>query len=192
MNINIKTMAKVITFSKTFPSYHPKVDEATLFPEKLFNCFLKERIHKYSELNTAALNEGNKHIIHSIYPYDSKGHTIRARNRFKEGEYFSPRIWSGTPRRSKQVILAPDTKILKIWDFKMIFDTEIAMLHIYVNNSIAYLPLQAFLARNDGLSTQDFIHWFMLSPEFKKTNKFEGQIIYWSEKPINEYKDFRL
>lgn len=38
---------------------------------------------------------------------DQKHHTIRAGNRFKTGDYFSPRVWSGSPYNSKQLNMRP-------------------------------------------------------------------------------------
>lgn len=46
----------------------------------------------------------------------SKEHTIRKGKRWKVGDKFSPRIWSGKPYKSKQIILAPDTEIKQVFD----------------------------------------------------------------------------
>lgn len=45
---------------------------------------------------------------------DVKYHTIRAGNRFKKGDYFSPRIWTDKPYASKQYQFHPDILIV-LW-----------------------------------------------------------------------------
>ena len=91
-------MAKVITFSRTFPAYHPKVGQPTYFVEKFYNSlFSRNNLMDYPkglEINESIL--------------EMKNHTIRAGERWKKGEYFSPRVWSGKPYNTPQIILAKD------------------------------------------------------------------------------------
>lgn len=105
-----------------------------------------------------------------------KNHTIRAGHRWKVGDKFSPRVWSGKPYRSPQVILAPDVEIKKI------FDIRIKGWHVFINNKL-YSGLwnasrAILLAKNDGLEIEDFWSWFSQKGE----PDFEGQIICWNEK----------
>jgi len=37
------------------------------------------------------------------------------------------------------------------------------------------------IAKNDGLSSEDLYWWFSRSPDFKKKDGFDGQIICWNE-----------
>lgn len=93
-----------------------------------------------------------------------KWHTIRLGHRFKEGEYFSPRVWSGKPYNSKQIVLAPDVMVKKVWSF-------------YKDPWQWKIPgTVEELSKNDGLSLVDFLDWF----DSKKP--FDGQIICWSDK----------
>jgi len=92
-------MAKVITFSRTFPTYHPKAGQPTNFVEQFYNSidpYKQTNVWDRNDLsfiNEIAMNEGRK-----------KHHTIRAGSRWREGEKFSPRIWSGKPYNSKQIV----------------------------------------------------------------------------------------
>lgn len=167
-------MARVITFSTVFPSYHPKAGQPTRFVEMFWESIYLD--------NSGWLGEGHKEILkdfdlglHNVYP--AKNHTIRSGNRWKRGDYFSPRIWSGKPYKSKQVIIAPDIVIEKVWDI------EIWKEGIYTNAGIPEgkgqyrLVSLADLAKNDGLSIQDLIDWFNV----KEGKPFRGQIISWNE-----------
>lgn len=169
-------MAKVITFSTSFPAYHPKKGEPTHFESKI----------KYSFSNPFATHipmlrigqEENRTI---------KFHTIRAGKRFKGGEYFSPRIWSSKPYNSKQIIIAPDIKIQKIWNIEIKIDLIKAIIPVKKDIYATLISINGKpffdhekLAQNDGLSLSDFLNWFLLSPDFKKNKTFTGQIICWN------------
>ncbi len=172
-------MARVITLSQHFPSYHQKAGLPTYFVEKFYNSL-------YSRNNLMDYPKGldiNESIL------EMKNHTIRAGNRWKRGDYFSPRVW-GTdinpkslrsgPYHSKQIILAPDTLITEVYDFeikpayKMLpldYDTDIILNHRF------YRPdnkIMKTIAQNDGLSLAELLQWF------KYPNPFSGQIICWN------------
>jgi hypothetical protein len=97
-----------------------------------------------------------------------KSHTIRQGHRFKPGDKFSPRVWSGKPYRSKQIIIAPDIEVVKTWDF------ELGNMGNYLLNSkIIPIDLLKIIAKNDGFSElDDFECWFK--------NDFDGQVICWN------------
>lgn len=165
-------MAKVITFSRTFPSYHPKKGQPTYFVEKFWQS-------KYIDFVGwegfwPLVNSGNGFDIGLHNKYNPKHHTIRAGNRFKEGDYFSPRVWSGKPYNSKQIIIAPDTRIEKIWDFEMDLNGVYSINGKYISEQAEY-----DLAINDGLSEADMQFWFM--PNYNKPKEFKGQIICWNK-----------
>lgn len=151
-------MSKVIMFSRVFPAYHPKKGEPTFFVEKLL------------------ISRQGKDICSQNFGFDAdkfepKHHTIRSGHRFKVRDYFSPRVWSDKPYRSKQIIIAPDIKIEKVFDFK------ITKYGYFVNKrQIGFYELPE-LAKNDGLEVDDFECWFNFST-------FDGQIICWN-KEIN-------
>ena len=163
-------MAIVITFSKKFPSYHPKAGQPTYFVEAFYKslfvmkCLPKELEESFN--HEVFLNGMTKH------------HTVRSGNRFKKGDFFSPRVW-GTdvnPKsgksgayHSKQIILSHDTEIKNVWDIEINEATEIS-----INGKFISYGWEVELANNDGLSWQEFNDWFVKLP-------FKGQIICWND-----------
>lgn len=174
-------MAKVITFSRTFPAYHPKKGQPTFFVEKFLRSW--DQFHSFQQILEAKMLSNEIIDIEQWRICKPKHHTIRAGKRFKVGEYFSPRIWSGKPYNSKQIVIAPDTQIKKIWDFEIIaiekpLYGEYRYFEIKINDKL-FVNMNE-LSTNDGLSENDLWYWFTLSPEFKKKSKFSGQIICWN------------
>jgi hypothetical protein len=164
-------MSKVITFSRTFPKKHPKEGKPTYFLEKvqgsLYNLGydLSEYI-KYPET----------HMANNHWDEEPKNHTIRSGNRWKVGDKFSPRVWTGIPYKSKMYQFAPDVEIKKIWDIeinqwefiingKSFYKQHVSQWHVNIEQ----------LAKNDGLSCGELYDWFKLP------NNFKGQIICWNE-----------
>ena len=101
-----------------------------------------------------------------------KKHTIRKGNRWKVGDKFSPRVWSGKPYHSKHIILCKDIEIKKIWSF-----AADGGGYFYLNGEQLDVTseLQALIPLNDGLSSEDFLNWFPVN------KAFEGQIICWDD-----------
>lgn len=168
-------MSRVITFSRTFPSYHPRAGEATHFIEKVVGGLvardvegcdtpLIKSLRDSGLLSISVLNEITKGT-YSQY----KHHTIRAGHRWKEGDRFSPRVWSDKPYRSKQIQFAPEIEIKKIWDIE--FDED-GCLWVYSDKEKGPKVLHT-VAKNDGLSLTDLMSWF--------NKPFTGQIICWNE-----------
>jgi hypothetical protein len=177
-------MAKVITFSRTFPKYHPKAGEPTYFVEQFWNSIQKKpKIVGILNDNPFIISNGIvQEFIRSInIDIDTeKHHTIRAGKRFKKGDFFSPRVWgtdinpkSGKsgPYHSKQIILAPDTEILEVWDIEI---DKWQCVYINGTGKILSVHNEIKIANNDGLKVQDFFDWFPKLP-------FSGQIICWNE-----------
>lgn len=166
-------MAKVITFSKTFPSYHVKAGQETNFVQKFWTSIkvpLPVSVH-------AKQLEEEVHKLMFAY-WEPKYHTIRKGNRFKVGDKFSPRVWgtdinpkSGRsgPYHSQQLILANDVEIVKVWDF------EIKDKWFFLNGKKLTAPQVIVLSINDGLEYRDFLSWFKFPAPFK------GQIICWNK-----------
>lgn len=169
-------MAKVITFSRTFPKGHPRAGEPTYFVEAFYKSLNKT---KYIPNELESLNHDK--FINGF----AKHHTIRAGNRFKKGDYFSPRVW-GTdinPKsgksgayHSKQIILAPDTEILEVYNIT-IWRESLLNWRIYINTVGINAPKISKLANNDGLTHRDLLDWFNVPIE----KVFTGQIICWNE-----------
>ncbi len=172
-------MAKVITFSRAFPAYHPRKGEPTFFREKfLHSLLIQGKIDLKSpyvngiELNLKAFSEG------------IKNHTIREGNRFKAGEYFSPRIRGNDinpkskrsgPYQSKQIIIGPDTLIEKVWDFEIRNDRGTGCMGFFINDLPISPDQLEDVAKNDGLERHDLQQWF------KYPKPFKGQIICWNK-----------
>jgi hypothetical protein len=144
-------MAKVITFSKTFPAYHPKAGQPTYFVEKFYNSLFSRN----NLMNYPKGLEINESIL------EMKNHTIRAGERWKKGEYFSPRVWSGKPYNTPQIILAKDSLITDVYDFEI---SKHAV--IYLNRKPIYefcgeyTGLIKTVAKNDGLEPNELLDWF--------------------------------
>jgi hypothetical protein len=179
-------MSKVLTFSRVFPKYHPKAGQATYFMEKVWMSF--ELSSSYYDLIN--LNPDKEKIAEKIWEsvlmnYDSlapKYHTIRAGNRWKAGDKFSPRVWSGKPYNSKQIIIAPDIEIKKVWDFEMIPFAWWDECQYTSKDFVVTSDALKEIAKNDGLTLQDLAQWFagpgLMS---SKRKPFKGQIICWNE-----------
>ncbi len=153
-------MARIILFSRYFPAYHPKAGQPTYFVEKVLNGLLVLGIDR-----NVADWPIDFYKSYNLNIDDLKYHTIRAGHRFKVGDKFSPRVWSGKPYRSKQIIIAPDCLVESVWDFVKRGD------QYFVNGIFRKFHTMERVAQNDGLSWGDFVQWF---PE-----KFDGQIICW-------------
>jgi len=166
-------MAKVITFSRVFPSYHPRAGEPTHFVEAIINS-----LYRFLPAPKEAVKLYDDPKFQSIR---AKHHTIRAGHRFKAGDWFSPRVWSGKPYNSKQIIFAPDTEVKKTWDFEICGFGAFNDAIITINGQPPKQKMIPIISSNDGLTEADFSDWFCLSPEFKKKKYFEGQIICWNE-----------
>jgi len=158
-------MSKVITFSRTFPSYHPRAGEPTFFVEKIWACLADMQI--CFKIPPYFID----YDFHQYYNATPKVHTIRSGNRWKIGDKFSPRVWSGKPYKSKQVAIAPDIEIKKIYhiDISPTFDVRLDSLEFPFENGYGDT-----MAKNDGLALKDFQNWFSTLP-------FSGQIICWDE-----------
>ncbi len=187
-------MSKVITFSRQFPSYHPKVGEPTFFVEKFWNSVTKDRPHflmsYYAICNfNEKMEESAKPLLWDFWKTtkkadevtEAKHHTIRAGHRFKVGDKFSPRVWGNDinpksgksgPYHSKQIIIAPDIEVKKVWDF----DKDLLSKNFILNGKEISPDYLMDVAKNDGLELADLLLWF------KYPKPFEGQVICWNEK----------
>lgn len=174
-------MSRVITFSRVFPSYHPKAGQPTNFVEKVWKSLggpTQEHATAFEERKgdyTSSIAWGYRMID------GEKHHTIREGHRWKAGDWFSPAVWGNDinpksgrsgPYHSKQIKFAPDIQIKKVWDFMV--DVEGCFfinqkLYAYPNSEHTLQPL----AKNDGLEWMDLLNWFQ--------EPMIGQIICWNE-----------
>ncbi len=121
-------------------------------------------------------------VVRTIYSIrrldlEPKHHTIRAGSRFKVGDKFSPRVWSGKPYNSKQIIIAPDIEVKKVFEIGIYSGIVIDKKGFC--EAYNYKPSENLtkLSSNDGLSVQDMLDWFQV----EKKKEFTGQIICWNE-----------
>jgi len=179
-------MSRVITFSRTYPSYHPKAGQLTHFIEKIWNSIGMPSFASGkpwgSGWHDTPLTDEYLRYIRGSDEFDDvcKHHTIRAGHRWKEGDWFSPRVWSGKPYNSKQITFAPDIQIKKVWDFKIVLvqDGILRSYEMQIDGKLNRNGMDVFT--NDGLTYNDFCDWFQMD-KAKKTIHFDGQIICWNE-----------
>ena len=170
-------MSKVILCSRYFQKDHPKSGEPTFFVEKVWKALqtigYSEPQYFFDELPG----------LESIIDLDvfkttwEKYHTVRKGKRWKVGDTASLRVWSGKPYRSKQITFADNVKVEKV------FDIDIDECGVISINGLYFLPdeiggndPEEELAKNDGLSLDDFYEWLVM-PCFRKEKAFSGQII---------------
>jgi len=151
-------MSRPIMFSKVFLKGHPKEGVPTLFRDGFLKCLYEMKLLEMPLPNVCLFN----------IPIP-KSHTIRAGHRWKVGDFFSPREWSGKPYRSKQTTLFDDVRVEKVYDTRITDDFRIFVDGFEIINHIEDL------AHNDGLTLHDFMFWFA------KSLPFDGQIICWNK-----------
>ncbi len=176
----------VITFSQKFPVKHPRKGEPTYFVEAVLSQLgIDYTNHEYFLLLCDLNRDIDQKVLHEFYENLSenippKSHTIRVGTKRKVGQEFSPRVWSGKPYQTKQIIFAPDIEVVKLWNIQII--SYPGFFHIYLNGTeVEKIDTIKTIANNDGLSLKDFEDWFTV-PSKNKSNHFAGQVICWSEK----------
>lgn len=168
-------MAKPLSFSRNYPCNHKRKGEPTFFVEKIWKS-LQQIGYNNPESYFDSIPNLSKVIDMGIYKdLLPKLHTMRASKRFKAGDWFTPKVWSGRPYFTSPYIIAPDVQVVKTFDFYLSVKDEVLIIDELNCYPYGYDKTIAELASNDGLSVDDFISWF------KKP--IEGQIICWSEEP---------
>lgn len=175
-------MSKVIRFSRQFPSYHPRKGEPTYFVEMILNWYWETQNPQFHNVEDMIflLNPDKdadllKNFVASLNPDIKawKSHTIRQGERFKAGDMASLRVWSGRPYHTTDIVITPEVKIPKVWEFSR---KEHAFYMEYKNEKKEIPELIhpfILIANNDGLFPDDMISWF--------NKPFDGQIICWNE-----------
>lgn len=156
---------KQIMFSRVFPKGHPKAGQPTRFVEKIWSA-LADMGRTDDQKGDFGDYDADWQSYYSGIP---KWHTIRAGRRWKVGDWFVPKIWSGNPYRSKTISVAQPIEVKKEWPILMT-----PMGSIYIDGR-RFEQVEA-LAANDGLTYDDFNEWFPAN------RRFDGQIICWNEK----------
>jgi hypothetical protein len=161
---------RVITFSTKFPATHPRKGEPTYFVEKIVKGLHEQGLRSF-DVN-CDFDEPMYYIA------NGKHHTIRAGERWKVGDWFSPRVWSGKPYASKQIEFAPPIQIKRVWKFEM---NLISRPFYKVDGEGLNNEMVDLLAENDGLTYEDFRSWFTCGRPIIHSSFFTGQILCWNE-----------
>lgn len=197
-------MSKVITLSRTFPSYHLRKGQTTYFVEQVLNALEIEHWEpRYLDLliniNAKSIKEGKlfhddllrfQNSLDPLGSQNDKLHTIRAKTvkktgevvpRWKQGDKASLRVWAGIPYNSPQIIIAPDVELVMVGPFEIMEDSE-GVNWMDIGPSYSYpapfdmeRSIIPTVAKNDGLNVVDLMAWF------KYPKPFEGQILAWKE-----------
>lgn len=136
----------VITLAKTFPAWHPRKGEPTEFLEKF--------------LNGQTCKENAKlHTIRANYPLWEK----RIREVQNGNAVLSVRQWSGRPYASKQVTVATLTAADGIGIQKLENPRGFLSDLCKIDGKAYYHAdyRKGELVKNDGLSMDDWLCWFM-------------------------------
>lgn len=142
----------ILTLCKVFPVTHSKAGEVTGFENKL--------------------NTGEK--IHTIRA-NSKGVWEKRIQDIKAGrKYLSIREWTGRPYNSEQRELAVRENV-GLQHVVMTYSSSDSVPQAWVDSKKVFVE---DLAKNDGLSLEDFIEWFFGN---NKENIFEGVIIHFTD-----------
>lgn len=192
-------MSKVMAFSQSYPAYHPKAGNHTHFVEKLWLGLYHSELISASRLCELSRESGIGGLdMNNIRKcdFEPKLHTIRGGKRWKAGDKLSPRVWRGKAYQKakdengkviektkenptpSQIIICHDIEVKKTYDFcikELDFDGEPAG-RIYIEGKLVEPEKLFRLAKNDGLTVEDFLAWFKFPMEFS------GQIICFSEK----------
>lgn len=175
-------MSRVLTFSRFFPSYHARRGEPTYFVEKIWRSLLPENspLRPYWMDDKWLINDDNTKSI--PWDYEPKHHTIRAGHRWKVGDKFSPCVWvlpgGRFTKGNKQIIIAPDIEVKKVWDFDIIDLGGVDCIRIDGEPFGQFHPLAKGcqdIAKNDGLTAIELIQWFS-----KPSPIVQYQIICWN------------
>jgi len=172
-------MAKVLIFSREFPNDHPRAGQRTMFVEKVLNGlgifpYLNPfYLFKLWKLNRHSIKAGKISFMDLVRFFFSlnfcqwkeKIHTVRKSDYIKDGDEVSPRVWTGKPYQSPQIIFAQDTKV---------GTQEITFSRgsILIDGQRITALCTAYLCQHDGLDYSDFSKWH--------TTDFTGQIIHFT------------
>lgn len=136
----------VLTMSKTFPATHPRHGEPTEFLEKFLN-------------GQTGTGESRKlHTIRANYPLWEK----RIRDVKLGKAVLSIRQWSGRPYCSKQVEIAKLTAANVVGIQKLFINYYGCDRYTVTDEKqvMGYDVALVELAKNDGLSLEDWLAWF--------------------------------
>lgn len=142
----------ILTLCKVFPVTHSRAGEKTGFEQKLKNGIKKHTI-RYNAKDV----------------WDKRYNDIS-----KSKKYLSVREWTGRPYNSEQREFARYDKIV-LQKITMTYSSTDEVPQCWVDGK----HVSAYdLAKNDGLSVEDFTEWFF---GCNKGNVFDGVIIHFTD-----------
>lgn len=179
--------------SRFYPAYHPMAGQPTYFCEKVWNSIHDQaRVFFTNYYSIITLNEASiisdktkltaKHVedfwAGVKYEYNElphKGHTIRAGSGVKVGDTLELYVWADRPYASPQIIVTPKIEVRKVWDFEIKYEN--LQTTAYLGGEPCPADTVGTIARNDGLSFVDMMHWFKYP-----ASTGPMQIICWNDK----------
>lgn len=173
-------MAKVIGFSRFYPATHLRAGQPTYFVEKILNGFgIDYQSQDYLHL-LRKLNHDRLQLAEDLWgelvaipkgELQTKFTTIRETDTWKQGDVFSPRVWSGAPYKSKRLKIYNEWELVGVKSF-IVNDTGFCKLGDMLAPSIKYI------AERDGLHKLDWEAWF------KYPKKYYGQQLTFNDQLI--------
>lgn len=164
----------VLMVSRNFPNTHAKAGSPTFFTQGICKAIGRMPVYENQKVNANEVKDLLKH-------FSAKIHTIRLNYelwaaRFAEIEagtaYLSLRYWEAKPYKSKQV------EFLQLHNTDGIGIQKLSFpLGVFIDDYDSDVSIKE-IAKNDGLSWEDFKEWF-------------DEIPYGSEFVIIHFTDFR-
>lgn len=165
---------KDIKLSTVLPKHHVRAGQPTHFVEKIWTAVAKNKEANKEATIKSALKRANHFQRSFIKSYASKDWTpkrttIRAGHRWKKGDLFIPKIWTGKPYRSRPIAICDPLEILETEQFVIDMDGC-----YWLGDDMLSLGKLKTIALEDGFDdVDDFELWFNM----KKGKNFEGQRI---------------
>lgn len=141
-----------ITLSRVFPKTHRRAGEPTGFSDKL-------------------TSGAKKHTIRRNYDLWQ----LNAEKMQRGGYMLSIRQWTDKPYRSKQREIYAQNEPIRVQKVTMHYDSKNDSINVSVEHTLVDAE---YIAKNDGLSLEDFKDWFFGSVRHKEDAHFNGVVIH--------------
>jgi hypothetical protein len=156
---------------------HIRAGEPTYFVEKVQGCLYNMGVDLSDQIK-----HPETHMSNNMWHQCPKHHTIRMGRHFKANDELTLAAWSGKPYRSKQVKLwtGPIRAVDIVIQINRLYNSmKVCKVVRFSNGPGIHITLDSInkveLAKNDGLSLQDFEAWFNLP-----FGDHEAQILIWN------------
>lgn len=141
-----------LTLSRVFPKTHRRAGEPTGFSDKL-------------------ASGAKKHTIRRNYDLWQ----LNAEKMQRGGYALSIRQWTDKPYRSKQREIYVQNEPIRVQKVAMHYDSKNDNINVSVEHTLVDAE---YIAKNDGLSLEDFKDWFFGSIRHKEDAHFNGVVIH--------------